>query len=221
MRVAIFDFDGTVYKKETFRVLMNYLKNHPTYQTKYKSFLVKMLPYYLGYKIKLVPEQKMKTKSVKLYLKTFDNQTPKQINEFFQGVNDLLAPDYNQKVIQSLEKHQADQLHTMLVSGAYTEMLQVINKQFGFAEIIGTNIPYENGVHKNRMPILHVNGIHKKEAILSSLKNQEIDWENSYAYADSFSDLYVLEMVGNPVAVNPDQKLRKIATERNWTILEN
>lgn len=37
-------------------------------------------------------------------------------------------------------------------------------------------------------------------------------------YTDSISDRPILEAVGNPVAVNPDRKLRALAQERNWKI---
>lgn len=37
-------------------------------------------------------------------------------------------------------------------------------------------------------------------------------------YTDSMADLSVLEVVGHPVAVNPDPRLRRIATARNWTV---
>jgi phosphoserine phosphatase len=37
-------------------------------------------------------------------------------------------------------------------------------------------------------------------------------------FTDSFNDLSLLEIVGEPVAVNPDYRLRKIARARNWKI---
>ena len=40
------------------------------------------------------------------------------------------------------------------------------------------------------------------------------------AYSDSHTDLPFLEVVGHPVAVNPDRRLRRIAQERGWPILE-
>ncbi len=43
-----------------------------------------------------------------------------------------------------------------------------------------------------------------------------IDLANSYAYSDSITDLPMLELVGNPVAVNPDRELTRIAREREW-----
>ncbi len=41
----------------------------------------------------------------------------------------------------------------------------------------------------------------------------------STAYSDSHTDLPFLEAVGNPVAVNPDRELRRIAEERDWPVL--
>jgi phosphoserine phosphatase len=42
----------------------------------------------------------------------------------------------------------------------------------------------------------------------------------STAYSDSHTDLPFLEAVGHPVAVNPDRKLRRIASQRGWPVLE-
>lgn len=39
-------------------------------------------------------------------------------------------------------------------------------------------------------------------------------------YTDSYSDLPVLEVVGTPVAVNPDQRLRREALRRGWKIVD-
>ncbi len=46
------------------------------------------------------------------------------------------------------------------------------------------------------------------------------DLDASYAYADSMSDLPLLETVGNAVAVNPDMSLTRIARARKWPIEE-
>ena len=68
--------------------------------------------------------------------------------------------------------------------------------------------------------INHINGDQKTLKVHEVLNDHQIDWENSFAYGDSFSDLPVLKLVGNPVAVKPEEKLRKLATERGWEIIE-
>src|SRR5436309_9478493 len=45
-----------------------------------------------------------------------------------------------------------------------------------------------------------------------------IDLAGSYAYSDSITDLPMLELVGHPVAVNPDRELARVARERDWDV---
>jgi len=47
-----------------------------------------------------------------------------------------------------------------------------------------------------------------------------VDLALSHFYSDSMSDVLLLEMVGHPVVVNPDPRLRKHAEERNWPIVD-
>ena len=44
--------------------------------------------------------------------------------------------------------------------------------------------------------------------------------ELCYAYSDSISDLPMMEVVGHPVAVNPDRALEAVARSRGWPIVE-
>jgi phosphoserine phosphatase len=46
----------------------------------------------------------------------------------------------------------------------------------------------------------------------------DLDLEQSVAYADSASDLPMLEAAGHPVAVNPETKLAAIARKRGWHV---
>ena len=45
-----------------------------------------------------------------------------------------------------------------------------------------------------------------------------VDLAASFFYTDSVSDLPLLERVGQPVAVNPDPRLRRLARRRGWPI---
>jgi hypothetical protein len=61
-------------------------------------------------------------------------------------------------------------------------------------------------------------GPFKADAIRELAARDGIDLEGSYAYSDSATDLPMLEVVGHPVAVNPDRDLAKIAKERDWEV---
>lgn len=46
------------------------------------------------------------------------------------------------------------------------------------------------------------------------------DFKESYFYSDSVNDVPLMERVTHPVATNPDRRLRAIAAERNWPVME-
>lgn len=46
------------------------------------------------------------------------------------------------------------------------------------------------------------------------------DFEESYFYSDSVNDVPLMERVTHPVATNPDPRLRAIAAERGWPVIE-
>ena len=220
MKVAIFDFDGTLYKNETFSLLMNHLKEHPEYGSRYNRFYRSILVPYIGYKIRIYPESKMKIQMMQRYLRTFAGLTENELTDYFAEIANQMNEYYNQKVVAKLHEHAANNVYIMIVSGAFTPLLQEVAKDFPVDKIIGTDVPLINGsldMHKN---IDHVQAERKTELIYKALQEKEVNWENSFAYGDSFSDLPVLELVGNPVAVCPDEKLRETAVKNKWEIIE-
>jgi HAD superfamily hydrolase (TIGR01490 family) len=60
----------------------------------------------------------------------------------------------------------------------------------------------------------------EKAVLIHHLAGRDgVDLAASFAYSDSATDLPMLEVVGHPVAVNPDRPLRRIAELRGWEIL--
>lgn len=219
MRVAVFDFDGTLYAKETYQILMNHLKEHPLYHGRFSRFYRTILPPYLANKLKFYPKHKMRERSMQIYLDALHGFSVDEMDTYFGEVADKMRIDFNPDVVSQVKKHAEDGVHIMLVSGAYTPLLHVVTQGLPFHTIIGTNIPIHNQVLNTKEPIHHVQGLIKNEQIKAALANKKIDWANSFAYADSFSDLSVLDLVGNPVAVQPEQRLETVAKERGWAII--
>lgn len=219
MQVAIFDFDGTLYEEETFKLLMNHLKEHPTYHPQYKRFYRSIVPPYIANKLKLYPTTKMRKRSMQLYLEAFEGRTQDEMYQYFDELKEQMQQSFNKKVLEKLNAHQQENVHIYLVSGAYTQFLERVTEGISFNQIIGTEIIYKDDFVYTKSPLEHVNGVMKTKKLLERLEGQDIDWENSYAYGDSYSDLPVLELVGNPVAVKPEEKLRSVAQERGWEIL--
>lgn len=219
MRVAIFDFDGTLYPQETFTLMMNYMKKHPVHSSKYKMFYRALMKPYLAYKMKIYPENRMKAKSMQLYLDAFEGMNQQEIEKYFEEMSKGMRNELNWKVVNRLEKHLLEGDHVLLVSGAFTPMLNEVTRDYAIHEVIGTEIPMRNGKIDTETAIYHIQGERKNEMIEKALKGMDIDWKNSFAYGDSISDITVLELVGNPVAVRPESRLKVIAEDRNWEII--
>ncbi len=219
MRVAIFDFDGTLYAKETFQLMMAHLKNHPVHNRRYRKFYRTIMPPYIGHKLKIYPEAKMRARSVQAYLAALETFSKQELEEYFGEIANLMHDDFNPEVIERLKQHVSNEDYCMLVSGAFTPLLHAVTKELPIGKIIGTEVPYEANILAHKTPVIHIQGSLKTEKILEALGDQAIDWKNSFAYGDSLSDVPVLELVGNPVAVRPEARLRVLATERNWEII--
>ena len=52
------------------------------------------------------------------------------------------------------------------------------------------------------------------------MERYDIDAESSFAYSDHPTDAPMLSCVGNPVAVNPVHKMRRLARVEGWPIIE-
>ncbi len=219
MKVAIFDFDGTLFPEETFPLMMSHLKTHPLHSKKYRRFMSRILPGYVAYKCKIYPEQKMKELSMRSYISAFGTAAKTEIDKFFSELGEGMSQSLSEAVLARFEQHRKDGYYTMLVSGAFEPLLHAVTKNVDFDYIVGTRIPYENEHLDKRTPVNHVHGARKTEKIVGQLADTDVDWENSFAYGDSYSDLDVLELVGNPVAVKPEPRLLEIAEERKWEIL--
>ena len=219
MRVAIFDFDGTLYKQETFQLMMDHLKKHPQYHIYYGQFFRSILPRFIAYKLKLYPESRMKERSMQIYMNALRQLSKQEISNYFAEIAEIMQQGFNEKVVEKFRKHQKDNVYTMLVSGAFTTLLELAVEKYPFDQIIGTVIPFNGQSLTDSKTIYHIQGERKTEKIYQALNDQSIDWENSYAYGDSYSDLPVLQMVGHPIAVQPDKRLYNIAKQNNWQIL--
>src|SRR5699024_6760343 len=183
VRVGMLVFDGTLYKKDTYKVMMDYLKHHPIYGNRYRGFILRMLPSYIGAKLKVYPRQRMETRAMQVYLNTFKDLPSEDLHTYFEEISEEFMKDFNEKVVQRLKDHEEKGVYTMLVSGAYLPLLLHATKGFPFDKIIGSEIPFEQG--QSAKDFKHIRGKRKTEAIHKVLAQKDIDWENSYAYADS------------------------------------
>jgi len=109
---------------------------------------------------------------------------------------------------------------TFIVSASPIEIVRAFAEAVGLTGGVGTVSEIVNGSYTGRLSEPFCYGKGKATAIAKLATERGYDLRLCYAYSDSISDLPMLELVGHPVAVNPDRALESIAFQRGWPIIE-
>lgn len=70
------------------------------------------------------------------------------------------------------------------------------------------------------VPSFREGKVSRTQAWLASLGKSFENFPRTWFYSDSANDIPLLERVSHPVATNPDDRLRHVARERGWDVLE-
>jgi len=223
MKLAIFDFDGTLFPKDTLTFLLKqwYRLKYPKLKL-YKAILP-LIPAFLKYKldknISKDEKEEMRVQAILGFNRLMTGMTKEEIDKFFYLSSAAINTQLNPVVLERVEQSNRDGYHTVLLSGAYSLLLQHVRDFLHIDNVIGSEIYFDQGVFYNNIASDFVTGSNKVNKLKSHFMNENIDWQESLAFADSESDLQVLELVRQPTAVCPEPKLREIALERNWEII--
>ncbi|MGL6105397.1 HAD family hydrolase [Romboutsia sp.] len=222
MKLAVFDFDRTLFPKDTIPYLMKqwYKLQYP--KNKIIKIYIKLLPAYVVYKLGIGGTEtnvKLRNIAVEGFDGLFKGMSKNQIEEFFHKSSESLYNELNKDIVNKIIEAQQKGMHTVIISGAYEPLLQIIGKNLNIDTVIGTKLPYDsNEFYNHNQKLILVEGDKKVEE-LEKYFTEEIDWQSSYFYTDSIRDIKLLELVGNPVAVNPDTHLLNHAQKQNWQII--
>ncbi|MCI9887078.1 HAD family hydrolase [Micrococcales bacterium 31B] len=107
-----------------------------------------------------------------------------------------------------------------LVTATPREVASVIAERLGVTGAIGTLAETVDGVYTGALEGDLMHGKAKGVAVARLAEARGFDLEDCFAYGDSSNDIYMLQTVGHPTAINPDRKLRRHATAKGWSILD-
>lgn len=119
--------------------------------------------------------------------------------------------------IRRVREHRALGHRTVLITGALDFLVQPLAPLFD--DIIAAELGRRrDGTYDGMMTSVPPTGETRAYALEAYAKSHGISLAESVAYADSSSDLPMLEAVGFAVAVNPETRLASIARKRGWLI---
>ena len=142
--------------------------------------------------------------------------SPKEMQSLVvDSMERVLKPLVYAESLDLVELHRGRGEPVYIVSATLQEIVQVIADDLGFDGALGTIVEVEDGKYTGRA----ARSLHAENKA-RCIRELGYDLDASTAYSDSHTDLPFLEAVGHPVVVNPDRKLRRIAAERGWPVLE-
>lgn len=221
-RAAIFDFNGTLLPYD-FGLL--FLKFHKKYFK--NSFLIlkiytKIVLRIISYKsFKRYTKEQFHADAITVLTRALKGYDKDKIDGFFSYLGKELAKLLDEDVLKELKQAKNEGYYTVVLSGTYTDLLECLIEHIDIDLAIGSELSYMEIDNKQYLDFTKELDIVKNETKALRIKEalKEVDFNKSIAYADSYFDKPILDLVGEPICVNPDEQLLEIANEHNYKIL--
>lgn len=188
--IAVFDFDGTITKKDTLLEFIKFSKGR-------KSFLMGFLlysPLLISYKLGLYPNWKVKQKIFSYFFKGMRYDTFCDFGKKFAlKINSFI----NENIFEKLKEHTAKGDEIYVVSASIEEWVSPWCKNLGIRNVLGTQIEVIDGTVTGAFKSKNCYGQEKVNRLLEKEPHR-----NEYfltAYGDSRGDKEMLEFADKGV----------------------
>jgi HAD superfamily hydrolase (TIGR01490 family) len=132
----------------------------------------------------------------------------------------VVDPIIYSEALELIEKHKTEGRAVFILSASPEEIVQPLGRYLGIDRdriIASRACVDDDGRYTGEME-LYAYGPEKADIMRRLAGTLDIDLSASYAYSDSATDIPMLEVVGHPVAVNPDRELARLAKEHGWDV---
>jgi len=140
-----------------------------------------------------------------------------------QYMKEIILPQIKPQALDLVKTHQAAGDHVMIVTATNEFVTRPIAQAFGVQELIAVELARDSEGwitgEISGVPSFKEGKVLRVEQWLSVHQKTWQDVQITF-YSDSINDLPLLQQAQIPVAVNPDTRLRQLATDRGWRILQ-
>ena len=209
---AFFDMDKTLIAENSASLFMR----HRYQLGEISSFeLLKGLGAYLQYKVGILDIRTWTRDTLVQFKGMRESELEAEARRAF---DELVVHTIYPEARELVEEHHAAGHIVAIVSGATKFIVRPIAEKLDIEHILYTRLEVERGWLTGRVvePICFEEG--KIYWLQNFIEEHRIDLAKSYFYTDSVTDLPLMDIVGHPVAVNPDPRLYRTALRRRWPV---
>jgi HAD superfamily hydrolase (TIGR01490 family) len=214
MRLALFDLDNTLLGGDSDHAWGDYLCERGildavAYKTRndefYQDYLAGTLNLtdYLNFSLDILGRTEMA-----------------QLDEWHRDfMRDCIEPIMLPKALELIAMHREAGDMLVVITATNRFVTAPIVARLGIDTLLATECEIIDGRYSGRTTDVPCFREGKVTRLNRWLEENQLNLEDSYFYSDSLNDLPLLEKVANPVAVDPDPKLRAEAESRGWPVI--
>lgn len=210
--IVVSDMMGTLTTGSPVIGLVDWVKHNQS-KTLAQLYMISIAPAYFLAKRGIIDWQAWGQKLMIESLSMVRDATPEKMKLVGEwAVEHNLWQKHREDVIARLTEHKSQGAQVYIASSVVEPLIEPFAQRIGI-DYIGTPVEYKDG----RVQIAGnlVAQERKIEQVLSRLSVDRID----FAYGDTEQDIPLLEHAEHPVAVYPDENLKKHALECGWEII--
>lgn len=120
---------------------------------------------------------------------------------------------------EAIRRHKNQGDRCLIVTSTMEFVTRPIANLLGIDELIAPIPEFKDGRFTGDVIGTPSFGEGKVTRLKEWMQGRSVSLESSWCYSDSINDLPLLELVDNPVAVDPDDRLKQHAMDHGWTIV--
>lgn len=208
MRIAFFDLDKTIIKKDSIiSFMIFYLKKNPKSIISY----IRLIPYLILFFLKIIDNNKIKYEIASIFRNITIEFGEKIGKEFAYSIIPKL---YFKDALEEIKKLKSKGYTLIMVTASFELYAKFIAKNLGFDKCMGTELWTFRGKFTGYMYGKNCYGAAKRYRLFTEHIFPNHKYKN-IAYSDSISDLPLLNFAETKICVNPNNKFRKYILNNN------
>lgn len=214
---AFYDLDGTLIRTNLVHVFGYYARNDQGLLRSLKSVSKTLagLPLFLAtdfYSRRLFND---------VFFQWYKGQSYDRLRFLADELHEqVLRPGIYPGTRALIEQSRRSGFRQVVVTGAIEVSIRPLLAELGITEFVANRLEFADGRATGRLVPPVLASATKALWIRTYAEREGLSLNDSYAYADSMSDLPMLSVVGHPTAANPDSRLRSTARRHDWPVID-
>ncbi len=213
MRAALFDMDRTLVRKETGSLFVQYQRRIGEAR---RRDMLRVLYWVAQYTIGVIDAPAVAARVALSLEGTDEAALSSRCDDWFRLFVEDHVCDLGRRAV---EHHRANGDVVAIVTGATSYAARPLARRLGIPHVVASELEVDaRGVFTGRFVAPLCYGLGKVERARALAAELGFSLAEATFYSDSYTDLPLLEAVAEPVVVNPDPRLARIAKDRRWRV---